>query len=83
MDRRRKLTPNDLWKKDFSWWNFGRTQREDGVRGWWYELAYTTDEQMEFIHSEKWKNVTFGRRVPMYAPEQNHPIVFVWDKCVK
>ena len=83
MDRRKKLSINDLVKRGVSWWNFGRIQRKDGVRGWWYELAYVTEEQTAFIHDEKWKNVTFGRRSPMYAPEQSHPIVFMWDKCIK
>lgn len=79
--KRKKMTAQDLYAADISFYDFHRVKNADGLRGFRYILDKPlTEEQLAVV--KQFKNVILGGAQHKYAPEIRHQTIILTDKCL-
>ena len=79
--RRRKASILDLMKNNVEYFKFERVKNAEGKRGTRYTLEKPlTDSQLEYL--SQFKNVILSTCNYRYAPEIEHQVVIILDKCL-
>ena len=79
--RRKKANIMDLIRVNVEYFKFERVKNAEGKRGTRYTLEKPlTDSQVE--HLSQFKNVILSTCNYRYAPELEHQVVIILDKCL-
>ena len=79
--RRKKASILDLIRLNVDYFKFERVKNAEGKRGTRYTLEKPlTDSQLEYL--SQFKNVITSSCTYRYAPEIQHQVVIILDKCL-